>query len=141
MASQPLAPAQALRQPSKDTSLSDAPVPVPTEPGRSTKEADEQSRRHCMMLRGKATVVVGIVCGTGIVGASVGGLLGADVIGGGSGGGSAGFVGAGVCGGGASAGFVGAGVCTIGTGLRVVVVGHATFSCLQHHSFLFWGQE
>jgi len=163
MASQPFVPAQALRQPSKDTSLSDAPTPLPTEPGSSTKEADEQSRRHCMMLRGTGTMVAGFGSGVnvgGCTGVNVGGLLGTIVAGlagaiadGGAGAGAAGAIigggaGAGIAGAivgeaGGGAGSAGAGCCATGTSLRtdVVVGGHATLSCLQHHCFLFWGQE
>jgi len=149
MASQSYVPAHALRQPSKDTSLRDAPVPLPTEPGSSAKEADEQSRRQCMMLRGKATIAAGATVG-GLVAASGGGLaivgggaaagVAGEVIGGGAGAGIAGAI-VGEAGGGA--GSAGAGCCATGTSLRtdVVVGGHATLSCLQHHCFLFWGQE
>jgi len=97
------------------------------------------------MLRGKATIAAGATVG-GLVAASGGGLaivgggaaagVAGEVIGGGAGAGVAGFIG-----GGAGAGV--AGTCTTGVSSRVDVVvgGHATLSCLQHHSFLFWGQE
>lgn len=101
-----------------------------------------------MMFWGKATVVAGLAAGVvanvGGGGGGGGGTGGGGTGGGGTGGGGAGAGGAG--GGGAGGAGAGAGIgcsrtCITGTGLGGVVVGHATLSCLQHHSFLFWGQE